>query len=340
MEKNKPVFDDFFNSSTLLSFVLKHKKDLGTIALVAAILSSIASFMITPKYKSTVVLFPAKQNSLSKTLFANDIGGKQDLLQFGEEDDAEQMLQILYSDDILGRLNAKYNLLRHYDIDVDDEYKNTLLQQEFEDNVTFKRTEYQSIQIDVLDEFPDTAAMIANDMAAYIDTVKNKMQKDRAKEAASILKNEYKKLEARIMVMEDSLSLYRKLGVLEFEVQVEKYSEQLGIAINAGKRDAEKFLQNKLDTLAKYGAAQVALREQILLERERLVDLIEAYEEVSVDANSDFPQKFIVNSAYPAEKKTYPIRWLIVVISTLSALLGGLIFLIWKESAKHNPVSA
>ncbi len=88
--------------------------------------------------------------------------------------------------------------------------------------------------------------------------------------------------------------------------------------------------------MAKYGAAQVALREQVLLERERLVEVLESFEEAMVDATSTFPQKFIVNSAYPAEKKTYPVRWLIVTISTLSALLAGLVYLIWRESSNFK----
>lgn len=336
MQKN--LIDSFFDSSNLFSFIWKHKKDLFTIGLVAAILSSVVSFIVTPKYKSSVVLFPAKQNTLSKALFANDVGVKQDLLEFGEEEDAEQMLQILYSDAILGRLNTKYNLISHYDIDFESPYKNTYLKEEFEDNVTYKRTEYQSVQIDVLDEYPDTAAILANDIASFIDSVKNKMQKDRAKEAANVLKREYDKLNLRVLKLEDSLTYFRKRGVLEFELQVEKYSEQLGIAVNTGRKEAEHFLQNKLDTLAKYGAAQVALREQILLERERLVEVLESYEEAMVDANSSFPQKFIVNSAYPAEKKTYPVRWLIVTVSTLSALLAGLVFLIWREGSKPETI--
>ncbi len=331
MEKHTSPKKEFLNSEELVEFILKHRKNLITIGLMAAFLSAVVSFLITPKYTSTVILFPAQSTSLSKSLFSNDIGGKQDVLKFGEEEEAEQMLQILYSEEILSRLNRKYNLFKHYDIDLEDKYHNTQLAEEFTANVTFKRTEFQSIRIDVEDASPDTAALIANDIAAYIDSVKNKMYKQRAIEAANILHFEYDRLENRIQKMEDSLKFYRRLGVLEFEVQVEKFSEQLGIAINAGRRDAEELLKSKLDTLAKYGATQVALREQILQERERLVDLLESYEEARVDAERDFPQKFILNSAYPAEKKTSPVRWLIVLITTLTTLLVSIIAMVWLD---------
>jgi uncharacterized protein involved in exopolysaccharide biosynthesis len=41
--------------------------------------------------------------------------------------------------------------------------------------------------------------------------------------------------------------------------------------------------------------------------------------------------KFIVEKAYPAEKKAYPIRWLIVVLSTFSAVLLAIVGILVKN---------
>ncbi len=321
----------FFDSSSLLGLLYNNYKNLVAIAFITAVLASVVALLIRPKYKSTVVLFPAQTNSLAKSLFVEDPTGKKDVLAFGEEEQAEQMLQILHSDEILSTLDEKYNLMAHYGIEKDDEYKYTELNKEFEDNVSYRRTEYQSIEISVLDYYPDTAAMIANDIAALIDSVKNRVQKERAVLATQILHDEYKRLEKRIQGLEEDLVFYRDKGVLDFETQVEKYSEQLGISINSGKQAAAKVLQRKLDTLAKYGAAADGLVEQILLERERLVLLIESYEEARVDAETSLPNTFIVNKAYPAEKKSYPIRWLIVVASVAVVMFLAILFLVIQQ---------
>ena len=53
-----------------------------------------------------------------------------------------------------------------------------------------------------------------------------------------------------------------------------------------------------------------------------------------MDAESSLQHKFIVNSAFAAEKKSYPIRWLIVVVSTLASFLLALILLLFVESIK------
>ena len=108
-----------FNTTNFLFFLYKWRKPLIIICLVAAVVSGGMSFLITPKYKSTVVLFPTSTNSISKALLADNFGGKQDIMEFGEEAQTEQLLQILNSNEIRGRAIKKFNLMQHYDIETD-----------------------------------------------------------------------------------------------------------------------------------------------------------------------------------------------------------------------------
>ncbi|MBT7243698.1 MAG: hypothetical protein HN879_09805, partial [Flavobacteriaceae bacterium] len=107
--------EDIFDSTILLVFLLKWKKPLILLCVIAAVVSSAISLIIEEKYKSVVVMFPAATNSLSKALIAESNGGKYDVMSFGEEEQAEQMLQVLNSDHIRTRICKKYNLLKHYD---------------------------------------------------------------------------------------------------------------------------------------------------------------------------------------------------------------------------------
>ena len=83
-----------FNSFDLIAFVWRKRKVFILVGLLAAIASSIASFMIEEKYESTVTLYPAKSSSVT---FNEVITEDQSVSKFGEEDEAEQMLQILES---------------------------------------------------------------------------------------------------------------------------------------------------------------------------------------------------------------------------------------------------
>ena len=56
------------------------------------------------------------------------------------------------------------------------------------------------------------------------------------------------------------------------------------------------------------------------------------YEEAKVDAEKVIPQKFIVDHAIKPEKKSYPVRWLIVVISTFATFIAAIIAIILLEN--------
>ena len=61
-------------------------------------------------------MFPVATNSISKVLISQNSGIKEDILGIGEEEQAEQMLQMLNSNLIRDRIIQKYNLIEHYNI--------------------------------------------------------------------------------------------------------------------------------------------------------------------------------------------------------------------------------
>ncbi len=334
MNKQATEKEDF-NSLNLLYFIFKWRKQLIMLTVSAFVISSIVSLTIREKYKSTVILFPATTNSISKALLSENNFQKTDVLQFGEEEEAEQMLQILNSDEIRTRICEKYNLMEHYGIDSTDQYKRTKLYEEFQSNIYFKRTEYMSVKIEVMDFNPDTAAVIANDIAALHDSTKIMIQRERANQALKIVEREYYSKLKEIQEMEDSLATINSYGVFDYESQSEVTSEQYAIAIAKGDQRAIRSLEEKLKIIGKYGSAYVSLRDNMYMQRKQLNLLKSKYDEAKVDAEQILPQKFVVSNAYPAEKKSYPVRWIIVVVSTMATLLIAMITILLIENIKQ-----
>ncbi|PJC62642.1 MAG: hypothetical protein CO022_03420, partial [Flavobacteriales bacterium CG_4_9_14_0_2_um_filter_32_27] len=114
MNSKKQV--DFLNNQNLLVLMYKWRKPLLIISIAAFIISAITSFLIKETYQSTVTLFPSTINSVSKTLISRD-PVKEDLLKFGEKEEAEQMFQILLSDKIRNQTIRNLNLIEYYEID-------------------------------------------------------------------------------------------------------------------------------------------------------------------------------------------------------------------------------
>lgn len=323
MEQNSAKQSDF-NSINFVLFLWKRRKILAIVTVIAIVASVVFSmpFFITPKYKSTVVMFPASTNSISKALLAQNQGAKQDILQFGEEEQSEQLLQMLNSSKIRNRIIEKYNLMVHYEIDSTSPYKNTLLAKEFESNITFRRTENMAVEIAVMDKSPEMAANIANDIADLLDSTKIKMQRERAINGFRIVEKAYNEMRNQIQTMEDSLTKLRELGVHDYETQAEMINQQLAIELARNPNsNAVKALDAKLAMLAKYAGPYVSIRDQLEYEKRQLTEIKAKYEEAKVDAEEELPQTFRVDNAFKAEKKSYPVRWLIVLITTLSALL-------------------
>ncbi|MFC2103852.1 Wzz/FepE/Etk N-terminal domain-containing protein [Bacteroidota bacterium] len=285
-----------FNSMDIIRFMFKHKWPIIIVTLIAAIASVIVSITITPKFKSTVILYPKTQVSVSHALTTAElIDPDEHIMNFGDEEAAEQLIQTLYSEEIRQAIIKKFDLLNHYNINPEGEYPLTELSEEIRNNIKFRKTEYQAIQIEVLDTDPQIAADIANELALLLDKTLNKMQNEVAVEILKVVKGEYTQLLSEIEQLENSL----------------------------------KSLGNKTND-PKY----ISLNAQLVNENRRLSDLKSKLVEARVNSNQDLPRKFTVARAFPAEKKSYPVRWLICFVSTLSAFVFAVLMMLFIENYK------
>ncbi len=329
--KNREQFD----AGNLLVLIYKYKIPFAIVVLLTVIVSSVASLMIKPKYKSSVILFPASSSSISQSLLAQN-GGQKELLKFGEEEEVEQMMQVLQSNAIRQKIIDKFDLMRHYDIDLNSKYPNTLLYKEYESNIKIERTEFMSVNISVLDHDAQMAADIANEISAQYDSVMNKMQQERSKKAYALVEAEFLKQKQKIKAIRDTLNLLGKKGIVEYTSQSEMFNEQYAAAVAKGNLQSASRLKAQLDTLAKYGSTYLSLSEQLTSEIKKLSEIESKYIEAKLDVEQDLPHKFVVNNAVKAERKSYPIRWLIVFISTVSVALLSIILLIIFDNVKKK----
>lgn len=321
-----------FNSFNLILFIRDKFKLLAIITAIGAIASIVVSLSIEEKYRSSVILFPAASNSISKVLLSDLPYGAKDIMEFGAEDEAEQLLQILHSDDIKQHIVKKFDLMAHYNISPDDKYPYSELDKTYRSNINFDRTEFMSIQISVLDKDPQMAADIANEIAVWVDTAYNKIQKQRAQEAFEVVKAEYFELKEQMNELEDSLKQIRQKGVIDYESQATAYNEAYAKALAESNISGAKVLAAKMDTLAEYGGIYVSLSNFLEYQTQQLSVLKAKYEEAKVDATKNIPHKFVVNKAQKQERKAYPVRWLIVVVSTIATAVFALLALIVIEN--------
>ena len=246
-----------FNSESikLLAKIYIWRKKLLAVFLISAVVSGLISFLLPAQYKATAIVFPSRTFSVSKLLIEQNQGAQEDYMDLGDEDDAEKLLQILNSSEIRTRVAEKYDLWTNWKIDKKSLYAQHYLKMKWDDMVSFKRTNFVSIKIEVYDYIANRSADIANSIVSYADSVKFRMTREVAKQALDITKDEYNSTLIRIKELEDCLQSFKELGIIDYKAEIKAYTKSMAKAIEKGNESAQKKLQEKLDVFKKYGTA-------------------------------------------------------------------------------------
>ena len=331
-ELNESTLD----SSNLLVFFYRWWKPIVILCFLGAVIAAGASFMIEEKYKSTVTMFAVPQNSFGEQLL-EDIK-KEDVLEYGETEDAERLLQILNSDKIRNKVIEQFDLWTHYDINREEKGSHTIIGKEYSSNVSSKLTRYGSIQVDVLDKDPKRAMQMANYISEMVDTVSNQMRQDRARDAFQYAQSSYDNLLYEIRVLEDSMATLQSLGLYDLESQVEVLTDQYGAALRDGKSSQAKEIKKQLDKIGAHGNTFVKLQTLIESNYEKEAVLKKRYDLMKIDMATELPAKFIVDYAAESDKKAYPIRWLIVALTVIGTFVFSVIVLLIADALKQLKV--
>lgn len=332
MEKNNSLFQ----SKDLIVYILKNGKTFTIVAIVAIVLSAIFSgpYFIRPKYKSTATIFASTTPSISQALTVEDNPYRKNIMEFGEEEEAEQLIQILQSDRIKDAIIKEFNLGKHYRLDPKhEEYKKTINYM-YGQNIKIKKNEYLAINVNVLDYDADTAAIIANRIVELVDAVNLEVRQQRAKEALIILEDYYKHTNAQIDSLYAKVDGLNKEGIISLELQVERLTEQYAIALRNGNSRGSKRLKEEIERYGQKSANWYKYDESIELLHENLELTRVQLNNMKVDNMHTMKASFVVNKALPALKKHTPIRWLIVLATLMISMITTLLILYFSQEFK------
>lgn len=315
-------------SENLLVFLWQRRKLLLTITAIAFVAGIVTSLLMTPLFKSTAIVFPTATSTVS---FSEQRNAKASSMDFGEEEQAEQLLQILQSSRISGKIISEFDLMKHYEIDADDPNKKHKLDKAYGQHIQFSRTRYGSIEIDVLDRDKELAAKIANKIVTLIDTVKNEMIKERTIPAYEINFRKKKMLEEEQEKLNTELDSLSAKGVVSSESRANLFTAYS----NAKSASDRAYLKAKIDVNLEYGARFDGL---LNLRDERQIKLTkfeDSYEQSESDANAMFNHKFVVEPAVVADKKDKPKRSIVTLLITFGTLFFAVFVLLVSERIKE-----
>lgn len=349
-----------FNLVNITKAGLKYKKHIFIITGIGLLAGLVLAFIIKPKFEATTIFYPPANTSISKSILADN--NLESLMEFGDEQQTDQMLQILNSEELKENVIQKFNLADHYDIDQDERYAKSKVKKEFSSNADFSRTDYLAVKITITDHDPVLAAGIANYISGILDSIRTNIQQARAKQAYHIIKFQYEKKQQQVDSILKNLASIRTQGIYDYESQ----SEVLSLAIvNAesqfqaeearmriyeanraalpdttvikakGRLEAARATLKALrPTIANFGKLSGRYLEYEALyekEREALANLKLKYENAEVDFKKSISQKFMIDKAEIPEMKASPNRLLIVLMTGIVAFFISLMIAVYNE---------
>jgi hypothetical protein len=318
---------NIFNTENLLTFISSKWKPLLIITLLAMISSAVVSFYMPEKFKSKALLFPSQNNNLSRAFLSEETGGSKDFLAFGEDNNADQLVQILKSDAEMYALEKKFDLIHYYNLQ-DKWDKDYLFKGYYNDLFEYSITQYESIEITVCDRNPHMAADMANAAAYLADSIMKQLISQRAIAAYNIVKSEYDSALAVTNKLEDSLQFYHNLGILQWVYQVKELTKGYADAVVKGNVASVKEMSDKLAVFQKYGNGFLTLSNELEATFEWYKQARASYMQAKVNAEKSIPAFFTIDKAVAPDRKSYPIRALVVAIGTMTALIFSLLVLL------------
>ena len=316
------------NTNELLVFTYKNRKTLFFTGLIAGIASIVISLLLPVLYESNAIVFPTATSTVSFNAQSN---AKASSMDFGEEENAEQLIQILQSSPLRNRIIEKFDLAKVYDIEPKSDGYHHKLGKAYESHIHFERTRFGSINISVLDESPQLAADIANKIVQLIDTVKNDLIKERTIPAFEINRRKLEQLKSSQERLNSEMDSLSQLGVINALSR-----SSLFAALNESKTSEDKkFFKNQIEVNLKYGARYDALSDLREFRIEKMTDQEVSFEQAESDAVENFNHKFVVESAVASDKKAKPKRAIIVLVFTFASLILMFIALLIRDRVRQ-----
>ena len=302
------------NNYYIIKLIIKwkiHFMIITAASIVVSIIFSCAYFM-PPTYKSTAVVYPSN------------------IIPYSDESPSEQLLQLLESGDIRNAVVRKFKLADHYKIDTTAKSGLFELIKDYQSNVEVKRTQFNSIEIMAFDTDPQIACDMVTEIIEALNLKARNLQRSKTKEVLTIVENQMKLKEKQVDSVKAILQELRvNYQLLDYDVQVKEVTKNYFKALNSGTRKENlKDIDVLMRNLEEKGGEfyQTKKTFDVLLKSQNEIKL--EHDKVVSDLRKVLTYTNLVSKPFPADKKTYPIRWLIVLGSATSANLFLLLVII------------
>lgn len=306
-----------FNLIQLVKIVLKWWIPITILIVIAALGSVITSLLMDEYYKSKSIFFPTNLSITNRQMLFSEATGDMLPSYFGEEEDVERVLTIARSEPLVDYMINRFKLYDAYNIDTTNDQWRFYTKRQYKNNFTAKKTKLGAISVSILDTDPQRAAKMVNTLVDVIDDRNSEMVQNMKGGIVSSFKQKLNEKKRQVESLTDSLA------ELKTQYNIE--------SVSSSSSDETTYKASKPSAVEEYSLLKSRQNNAI----EDLNKFTTLYEQHELSAEQDVSSLYILEKAYPANKKSKPIRWLICVSTTLIAAFLAIIGAIMAEKFKE-----
>jgi tyrosine-protein kinase Etk/Wzc len=357
------------NNDNLLGVVetvLKWKKPILRVILIATLGTAAITFLFLPNYYKSTTTFYVTSPDLFKPEQVFGTSNK-DMDYYGSESDVDRVMTIAEAGELQDYLIKKFDLYKHYDIDSTHENAPFKVREELDKLLEVKKTKRNAIELSVEDIDKKLAAEMANAAREKVDEIAQRLIRDTQWKLIQAYESSFIEKQKTLAGMSDSLNQLRQnYGVIDPDKQTEAVTK---IAVEAesnyyrSKAKWESLKENpsiSADSLAYMksnvrGYEEEMKRNNEMMKRYNLgfnsVSAMKEYYEKERDQISIDKQRFLqLRIAYGTKisalvliqegkipiVKSRPKRSIIIASAALVSLIFSVIGVLLLENYKEN----
>ena len=165
------------------------------------------------------------------------------------------------------------------------------------------------------------------------------MHKTKEKEMVDITGNQLDRKSTELKAYEHQLdSIREKYGIISYNNQVDEITRGYMNALAAGRGSAgdTKKIEQLYDNFSKEGSRAYMLENKYNKTIQVIDSLSIVYDTYLTEYEKEITYSHVVEYPFPADKKAYPVRWLIVAFTTLSAVFFALLIFLVLDYRKKD----
>jgi len=288
---------EFNRTNEIFTEFWKNRIKLVIIAFSVGLITFLATFLITPQYKSVSIVYPVN------------------IYPASDESATEQLLQYFNSFDVKWAVAQKFHLFEHYGIDTNKQTGGrALFEYMYSDFIKISPTLYESVEITVKDKSANYAQQING---GILDITNHAVRNNKRYVLEQYIRNIHTTLNMQSKSMDSLIATAKADETIMDESSEKQASDKKSKKM---KRIKQKEYETKIKSLGKS-------YEKILRKRDKFY----------MDYTGDLTFFTIVSHPTLTDKRCYPVRSIFTVAAVVSSMILSMaVILIRLRLRKKN----